>query len=64
MGKKYSNFLTVLLVIIIIAIVGVIGFMGYKYYKTYIDKNSAEDFVEILMGKRIIIIQMIFNLMV
>ena len=46
MGKKYSNFLTVLLVIIIIAIVGVIGFMGYKYYKTYIDKNSAEDFVD------------------
>ena len=46
MGKKYSNFLTVLLVIIIIAIVGGIGFMGYKYYKTYIDKNSAEDFVD------------------
>lgn len=46
MNKKYSNFLTILLVLVIIAIIAVIGFLGYKYYKTYVDKNSAEDFVD------------------
>lgn len=45
MGKKYSNFLTILLIIIVIAIVAIIGVLGYKYYQTYINKNSAEDFV-------------------
>ena len=46
MGKKYSNFLTILLVVIIIAIVVIIGILGYKYYKTYITKNSSQDFVD------------------
>ena len=46
MGKKYSNFLTILLIVIVIAIVAIIGFLGYKYYETYINKNSAEDFVD------------------
>ena len=46
MSKKYSNFLTILLIIIVIAIVAIIGVLGYKYYQTYINKNSAEDFVD------------------
>ena len=46
MSKKYSNFLTILLIVIVIAIVAIIGFLGYKYYETYINKNSAEDFVD------------------
>ena len=46
MGKKYSNFLTILLIVIVIAIVAIIGFLGYRYYETYINKNSAEDFVD------------------
>lgn len=46
MGKKYSNFLTILLVVIIIAIVAIIGILGYKYYETYVTKNSSEDFVD------------------
>ena len=46
MSKKYSNFLTILLIVIVVAIVAIIGVLGYKYYETYINKNSAEDFVD------------------
>ena len=46
MSKQYSNFLTILLIVIVVAIVAIIGVLGYKYYETYINKNSAEDFVD------------------